>query len=399
MARTSKGPRYYDSKRAWYCTLNGETILLARGPEKETRDRAQEKYEQEVAARRVEVEGDRSTVWAVLNAYLLDLGNRVRTKEAAPSLLDMHTSFVTSFNEACGKVKVRDLRPQHVTEWLAAMRQERYNAKLKRATSWSAATEKMARDVVNRVFNWAVGEAGLISVHPLKRHPTPKAKRRKRRPSKNRVAISDHEHALLVEQARRRSAKGFLHLLTFMYQTGARPAEMYGVKADEWDEGKKAFIIKAGPESHGRFKLSHLGEDRVLYIPDDLVPLARELMAEYPEGTLFRNERGKAWKLNTICARFTSVKRAANRAAEAKGVPGVRKGVTAYGYRHAYVTDWVEAGKPLAELCELINTSETMVKQNYSHLFERTESLREALNSFDRGTAALPVSSPPVLAS
>ena len=32
MPRTSEGPRYYKSKRAWYANLDGERILLVRGP-------------------------------------------------------------------------------------------------------------------------------------------------------------------------------------------------------------------------------------------------------------------------------------------------------------------------------------------------------------------------------
>lgn len=391
MPRQSKGPRYYKTKKGWYATMGGETMLLVKGPRKETEQTAKERYDAEVAARKVEVQGDRNTVWAIINAYLLDLGNRVKSDDASPGQLRMHSYVLVAFNEALGGTKVRDLRPQRVTEWLAKMREERWSEKLGRMTSWNDGTEKLARGVINRAFNWAVTEAGLLSGNPLKRHGAgKKAKRQKRRPSKNRTAISDHEHKLLVEQASRRASKGFLHLITFLYGTGARPAEMYGATAAEWDESKRAFRIRAVPKNHGRFKLAHLGEDRLVYIPDDLLPLVKELMATYPEGTLFRNERGKAWKNTTLCARFKSIKRAANRAAKSRGVAGVRKEVTAYGYRHAFVTRWVEANRPLPLLCELLNTSVEMIHSKYSHLFERTDTLRDALNSFRQETGASP---------
>jgi integrase len=189
-----------------------------------------------------------------------------------------------------------------------------------------------------------------------------------------------------MQQAMRRSKKDFAHLLTFLYRTGARPAEIYLAKASEWDEARWAFVIRAIPENRGRYKLAYLGEDRTVYIPDDLVPLAKELTGRYPEGPIFRTESGQPWTRATLCARFTSIKKAANRAAATVGSPPVRKGVTAYSLRHAYVTRWIEQDRPVWKLCELLNTSEAMLRYHYSHLFQRTESLREALNDFDRGT-------------
>jgi integrase len=298
---------------------------------------------------------------------------------------------ITPFSEKCGSIIVRNLRPQHVTDWLTLMREPRWNERLKRYDKWGETMAKMARNVLRRVFKWAEVEAGLISRNPLgvAKHE----KKRRRRPAKTRVAILDSEYELLSDRAKRRSKGDFYSLLIFLYRTGARPAEMYGAKASEWNEEKRAFVIRAVPEERGRYKLAYLGEDRTLFIPDDLVMLAKELMTKYPEGPIFRTESGRPWSNQTICARFISIKRAANRAAEKMGLPQVRKAVTAYSLRHAYVTRWIEQDRPVWKLCELLNTSEAMLRQHYSHLFERTESLREALNDFDRGKGALPETS------
>jgi hypothetical protein len=96
---------------------------------------------------------------------------------------------------------------------------------------------------------------------------------------------------------------------------------------------------------------------------------------------------------------FKSIKKAANTAAERKGLSPVRKELTSYSYRHGYVTRWVEQDRPLWKLCELLNTSEAMIRQHYSHLFERTASLRESLNDFDRGKVGQPATSTSPLAS
>src|SRR5262245_10544961 len=391
MARTAKGPRYYASKNGWFATFNGERLRLTTGPKKPTEEEAKDKFQAELEARKVEVAGDRNTVWAVLNAYICECENREKNKEMAANTLKMHRDVIRPFSEKCGTMQVRALRPQHVTDWLAEMRQPRRHPTVNRQVKWEDATVKLARNVLKRAFTWAAEEAGLISRSPFDRKGKNKReKRHRRRPPESRLAIHDTEHELLLQQAKRRSKKDFYYLLQFLYRTGARPAEMYGAKASEWDEDKQAFVIKAAPEERGRFKLAYLGEDRILHIPNDLVPLAKQLMTKYPQGPIFRTESGEPWKTSTLCARFKSIKRAANRSSEAK----VRTAITAYSYRHAFVTRWIEQDRPLAKLCELLNTSEAMVRQHYSHLFQRTETLRQSLNDFDRGTATTPSTGP-----
>jgi integrase len=339
-------------------------------------------------ARQVEEAGDRNSVWAVLNAYVNDLQNRVANGDAAQNTLNFHLKMILPFNAECGTMPVRRLRPQHVTDWLTKMRQERWSEKLRRATKWTDSTVQKAREVLRRAFRWAADEAGIIGRSPFDRARGRRQKHRRRRPAASRVAITDHEHELLLAQAMKRKDKGFAQLLTCWYRTGARPAEMYGATAAEWDEARKAFVIKAAPENHGRFKLAHLGEDRVLYIPNDLVPLVKDLMRQHPAGPIFRTESGAPWSNEKLCARFHSIKEAVNKKAD---VP-IRKAVTSYSYRHRYVTRWIEQDRPIWKLCELLNTSEAMLRQHYSHLFERTSSLREALDDFDRGTAGQPAS-------
>jgi integrase len=385
MPRTSKGPRYYPSRNGWFANLNGERIRLTTGPKKETAQEARDKYQAEQEARKVQIPGDRNTVWWVLNNYINDLQNRVESGDNTQNTLNNHLRAIEPFNQKLGAMLVRDLRPQHVTDWLAEMRRPRRHRTGGHEVKWGDSTAQMARRIINTAFNWAVGEAGLISKNPLARKGRPRGKPVRNRPTENRVPIHDDEYGILLGQAKRRSKKDFYHLLQFLYATGARPVEMSLVKASEWDEARKAFVIKADREAHGRFKLAHLGEDRILYIPDDLVPLARELMTKRPEGPLFRTERGKLYTKSAICARFRTIKMAANRA----GTP-VRNQITAYSFRHALVTRWIELDRPLAKLCELLNTSEAMVRKHYSHLFQQTETLRQSLNDFARGRAGQP---------
>ena len=250
-------------------------------------------------------------------------------------------------------------------------------------------------------FRWSVDEGGLISVNPLAR----KGEARKKGPpiqyKQDKVAITDAEHAAFLAYAGRRQHKDFYYLLEFLYGTGARPAEMSLAKAKEWDEEKKAFVIEPILENQGRYKLLRLGDKRTIYIPDNLIPIARELMARHPTGPLFLTERGAPWTERSLGDRFDYMRKVITTAV-------VRAKLTSYSYRHAFVTRWVLAKKYIPDLCDLLQTSEQMIRKHYNHLFEQHETLRQALNEFSVGTretlaistapAALPTSAAAALA-
>jgi len=65
--------------------------------------------------------------------------------------------------------------------------------------------------------------------------------------------------------------------------------------------------------------------------------------------------------------------------------------VVAYLYRHSYVTDALENGVGLAQVCELVGHVNTdMVMRHYAHLNQRREHLRER-RCWQRRSCALPL--------
>ena len=96
----------------------------------------------------------------------------------------------------------------------------------------------------------------------------------------------------MLTYADRRSAKSFYHLLRFLNGTGARPAEVHQAKARRIRSGTQAWVIDAIPQERGRYKKAYHGKPRVITIPNELLPLLHELNARYPEGPIFRTERG-----------------------------------------------------------------------------------------------------------
>ena len=90
-----------------------------------------------------------------------------------------------------------------------------------------------------------------------------------------------------------------------------------------------------------------------------------------PEGPLFRKHRGdRPWNRNAIRCRFKRLREKL----------GLEAGVVCYGLRHAFVTDALERGVPIATLAEIVGHADTkMISAVYSHLHERREHLRKAV--------------------
>src|SRR5438105_432172 len=90
MPRRSNGPVYYRSKKAWFANINKEQVKLIEGPKKATEEEAQIRYDKLKAARAAEVEGDKSEVWAILNAYLKNAKTRTVPPPLAPNTYRIH---------------------------------------------------------------------------------------------------------------------------------------------------------------------------------------------------------------------------------------------------------------------------------------------------------------------
>jgi integrase len=366
MARHSTEPRYYSSKGGYFAVLKGRRIPLAYGPEKdpETKKAAWEQFRKEQAAARTEVEGDHGTAGQILNAYYRDCETRKLTENTLEWYFDVLQGFILD----CGKVKAKELRARHIREFLAKQK------------TWGDSTKKKALEILAGAFNWAENEE-LISRSPFRRKGGKDLDRPIVDYRAKRAAISEEEHEAILDVCGRRSKKDFYWLCRFWWGTGARPAELALARADEWDENLKAFVIRAAdPKNRGRYKLARYKKDRVIYLPDDLVPAARKLVAtaeRRKEGYLFTNQRGEPFTAKKVMERFASIRQTLSR----RKVQ-VRPGLTAYSYRHAFVTRWLVAGGDSQKLCQLINTSLIQLHRHYSHLFEKHEALRDALNGF-----------------
>lgn len=116
------------------------------------------------------------------------------------------------------------------------------------------------------------------------------------------------------------------------------------------------------------------GRPLVVYLHPCLQTLCRIAAAARPAGALFRHRIGR-WSKNSIVDRFSRLREKLN----------LPKGVTAYGYRHAFATRALLAGESPAIVAELLGHRDTaMVSRHYGHLDQAKQHLLAAVAKVHR---------------
>ncbi len=274
------------------------------------------------------------TVQAVIDAFLADAAERVK-----PDTLSVYRLFLNGFADKHGTVAAASL-----TCPLA----ESYSRKPK----WNDSTRSVFLATVVRAFYHAE-RSRIIDRTPLVGLRKP------------HIASRAADSMVTAEQHTKLAAASppyFRQFLEMLHLTGCRPAEAAQLTATDldWD---------AGTATVRQHKTMRKGKRRVLYLPPAAVTLLRELAAQRPTGTLFRNRIGKPWTRAAIGMAMRKASREARLPSK-----------IAYGYRHAFATDALAAGVPDAHVAELLGHSSTaMLHKHYSHLSTRVKVLTDAV--------------------
>jgi integrase len=423
--RVSTTWSYEKSKRRYVANINKEKIiLLERVDRTKANDRlADEAYAKAKAIATVQSTGDRTAIEVALGAWLAWLETRPQDP-VAPNTYEQYQRIIWSFTALHGKVLGRDVTVWHIEDWLAKMQQERKHQNTGQTLKWDDGTVKLALRVMRGAFSYCTARR-LITTDPFTQ---PDAAHLRKGSSIDyegkRLPIEEHEYDALVRRALTRSNKDWAILCMLLWHTGARPAELLLARAEEWRPKEKTFVIEAkDPANVGRFKLRRKRKNRVIYVRDEMVPFVELLIEKYrdapklpanihqiltsrkagrPEPApmravsfLFRRERNEGKRgfgggeygpvpmtYKNVNGRIASTARLIN---EEEGVEVVRPGLTAYSFRHAYVTRWIVKNKEnhLKHLAQMLGTSVAMIERHYSHLFRKHDVLREVLNAFE----------------
>ncbi len=334
-------PFYRTAKQAWYLQLGRQQLSLGK-------DRAEafQRYQQ-ILLHHQGVPAPSAKRFTAAEVCDLFLEWSLRRHER--QTYDWYRTFLQSFCDAYGGLTALDLKPFHVTQWL-----ERHD--------WSSTSQNQAITCIKRALNWAVGE-GLIANNPLQKVRKPRAQRRERILTANEWEII---FAAVKDDA-------FAYFLQALRETGCRPSEIRAVSKEQVDM-KAGLWVFTRHKTHGK-----TGKPRVIYLTPAMIELTGKLLRLHPEGPIFRNTRGQPWTRNAIRIRFRNLR---------QKFPQLR-GVTAYVTRHTYATDALERGVPIATVAELMGHESTrMIEQNYAHLAQKREHLRQAAIQATRPTGA-----------
>lgn len=209
---------------------------------------------------------------------------------------------------------------------------------------------------IHQCLRWAHQKAKLIPSNPLEFHGLPSEGSRSR-------ILSLAEHNAMC----RASTKTVRRMLRIAWRTGCRPAELRELK---WVDISSDF-------SHAELKIHKTvkksGRPRIIYFPDKIAVLLRKIKRDQPpnQDFVFLNQRKQPFTKNC----FVNVMRRLRKKCNIEGV-------TAYGYRHTYITEALKH-MPAPTVAALAgHTNLQMLIKHYDKTSSLKPYLAEATNKF-----------------
>lgn len=223
-------------------------------------------------------------------------------------------------------------------------------------------------------FKWACKPGvGMLRTNPLEGFELPLPTSRGRE-----ALVSDEQHLAALKTARRE----FRALLIALENTGARPGELCGATAADWDDSRGALVFYPDrTRGEGEFRHKTAGKDttRTILFTGPALEMMRGLVRDRPAGPLFRAKHGGALGHKAVCKLFSGLRKRT-------GFPAL----TAYSYRHTFATRWLSSGRSVDLLAALLGNSPAVIRRHYSHLLADLDRLRGELEGFKQaqGTPA-----------
>jgi integrase len=278
-------PFFRVSRNTWFVEIDGRQFNLGHHP-KHLRQPSKrddgwdppreilEAYHREVARRgqphTLSINlGQGPAVVEVLDTFLDWLQKRVQEGRKEPRTYDWYRGYLQSFTDSISdELTCAQLAPIHVYQWVDAH------------PGWKTG-KRGAMVAVQRAFTWAA-KAGLMKalggVSPL-------ASLEKPPQGKRGTIIPPAEFEAILSQVRNQA---FKNLCIVAYETGCRPHEILTVEAHHVDLQNSSWVFPPDEAKGKKFF-------RVVYLSERALEITKRLLAEHPEGKLFRNSDGRPW--------------------------------------------------------------------------------------------------------
>ena len=267
-------------------------------------------------------------------------------KNRAAKTTRWYKDFLTSFSEKFPNLTCSELKPFHVQEWIDEK------------DDWSDSTKRGAIVSVQRAYSWAL-RMGMIQKNPVAFMKKPEVGKREK-------MVSPADYKTILGEVKDQEFREYLETA---WETGARPQEIRQVTANHVDLENCRWIFPVS-EAKGKKK------PRVIYLTDRALEITKKLMAQNPEGPIFRNRRGQPWNSSATNCRFKRLK-------EKLG-----EKFCVYLFRHTRTTKALEAGLSTETVRELMGHQDArMLEKHYSHLTQNPAFLREQVQKITENGA------------
>jgi integrase len=372
--------RYYTSRQAYYTQYQGHQHLLCAGPKDEPDGRtykaAVRRFNEIMQATDLERDQDTAAVSVVIARYYhsLELEGRKNTLHLARTMLD---PAIADF----GHVKVRELKPLIVNDWITRMASREPRG---RERPWNSSTQNTALCYLSRAFNWAK-EQGILHRNPVAGIAKPE-----RRVRGKEVAMPEALQDLLIEVAHPALGK----FLRMMRGTGCRPGEAIHAEFKHYRPEVGAVVFPWNPPpGEWRWKTAKKTKrDRVIYLPPDLQTMVEgEITARGGTGRIFLTARGKHFTTTTLTNRMLALAQHPRVIDWCRANQFDARKIMAYSFRHSYITRMLKAACPIKLLADLCGTSVNMIEKTYSHAHEDLAAMRRLALQFSAAASSLPV--------
>jgi integrase len=322
-------PFFRAPRSLWYVQLNGKQINL--GPDK---DAAWKRYHELMATPEAPRPSGELAAVVVIDRFL-----DWCQKHRAPRTYDWYLDYLQSFAKTLpAGITATKVKPYHVHQWVDAQ------------AGWKTG-KRGAITAVQRAFNWAE-KMGHIDKSLLRHVEKPAQGRREQ-------VVTEAEYHAILDLAK---DPPFRDLLTAAWQTGARPHELLTVEDRHFDRTNRCWAFPPD-EAKGKKRW------RIIHLTDHAFEISQRLALKHPTGPLFRNTDGLPWTPFSLNCRWGRIKKK------------LGKKYSLYSLRHSFCTDALERGLDAVTVAVLMGHRDTvMISRVYSHLTERTDHLRKAVN-------------------
>lgn len=329
-------PFYRADRGLWYVQLRGKQINL--GADK---DAAFTEYHALMGARAVALAGQSATSAAAspaLQRLLIVVVDEFLDwceKHRAPDTYRWYKDRLNAFCQAIpAELMVHELRPYFVQKWVDAYE------------GISSGTKRNHCRAIMRAMTWAE-EQGYVDRSPLAHFKKPRGGKREQ-------VVTAEEYIKLLNAVK---DQNFKDLLVVTWECGPRPQETLRVEARHVDLAHRRWVFPASEAKGGRLP-------RVVYLTDTALEVTRRLVAEYPQGPLFRNTDGLPWTADATNCRFHYLKRK------------LKVKYSLYALRHSFATRALQRGVDSLTVAHLLGHSDpSMLAKHYAHLSQAPEFL------------------------